>query len=194
MLFDLIADWRLFMLRGAAALAFGLLTLVWPGLTLWVLVVIFGAYALVDGVSTLLAVAHDRPATRADRGRRIFDGLVSVAAGVVAFVWPGITALALLFLIAAWAIVAGALRLWTAIRAHDLISHAWLAGLGGALSIVFGVLLIITPGAGALVVTWLIGWYAVLFASILFAIGWDARRLQQGRRRGGSRSVRAAPA
>jgi uncharacterized membrane protein HdeD (DUF308 family) len=156
--------------------------------------VIFGAYTLVDGVLTLLAVAHDRPVTRADRGRRIFDGVVSVAAGVVALAWPGITALALLFLIAAWAIVAGALRLWTAIRARDLISHARLAGLGGALSIVFGVLLMISPGTGALVITWLIGWYAILFAAILFAIGWDARRLQRGSRHGGSRSVRAAPA
>jgi uncharacterized membrane protein HdeD (DUF308 family) len=192
MLLDLLADWRLIMLRGGAALAFGVLTSVWPGLTLRALVVIFGAYALVDGVSTLLAVAHDRPVTRADRGWRIF--VVSVAAGVVAFAWPGITALALLFLIAAWAIVAGALRLWTAIRARDLISHAWLAGLGGALSTIFGVLLMSLPGTRALVITWLIGWYAILFAAILFAIGWDARRLQQGRRHGGSRSVRAVPA
>ena len=171
-------DWRLIMLRAFAALAFGLLTLAWPGLTVLVLVVMFGAYALVDGAFTLVDVARDRPATRAHRGWLIFDGVLGVLAGLITFVWPGITALALLFVIAAWAIVTGALRIRAAIAVRDEVPHVWLFGLGGALSIVFGILLVITPGAGVLVITWLVGWFALVTAAMLFVHGWHMRTLQ----------------
>jgi uncharacterized membrane protein HdeD (DUF308 family) len=177
-------DWRLIMLRAFAALTFGLLTLVWPGLTLWVLVVMFGAYALVDGVFTLVDVARDRPATRRHRGWLVFDGVLGVLTGLITFVWPAITALALLFVIAAWAIITGALRLWAAIEVRDEVPHVWLFGLGGALSILFGILLVITPGPGVLVITWLIGWYAIIIAAMLFVHGWRMRELQQELRRG----------
>jgi uncharacterized membrane protein HdeD (DUF308 family) len=177
-------DWRLIMLRAFAALTFGLLTLVWPGLTLWVLVVMFGAYALVDGVFTLVDVARDRPETRRHRGWLIFDGVLGVLTGLITFVWPAITALALLFVIAAWAIITGALRLRAAIEVRDEVPHVWLFGLGGALSILFGILLVITPGPGVLVITWLIGWYAIIIAAMLFVHGWRMRELQQEVRRG----------
>ena len=172
-------DWRVIMLRAFAALAFGLLTLVWPGLTLWVLVVMFGAYALVDGVFTLVDVARDRPGTRTHRGWLIFDGVLGVLTGLITFVWPAITALALLFVIAAWAIITGALRLRAAIEVRNEVPHVWLFGLGGALSILFGILLVITPGSGVLVITWLIGWYAIIIAAMLFVHGWRMRQLQQ---------------
>ncbi len=192
MLYRSLFDWRLMMLRAFAALAFGVLTLLWPGLTLWVLVVMFGAYVLVDGISELVDVARGAPATRTHRGWHILDGIVAIAAGLVTFVWPAITALALLFVIAAWAIVSGAIRLWIAISYREVVPHAWLVGLAGALSIVFGVVLAITPGPGALVITWLIGWYAIVFAAILFAYAWRLRGLGREYRQPSSRSARPA--
>jgi uncharacterized membrane protein HdeD (DUF308 family) len=177
-------DWRLIMLRAVAALAFGLLTLMWPGLTLWVLVVMFGAYVLVDGVFTLVSVVRDQPETRAHRAWYVFDGVVGILAGVVTFAWPAITALALLFVIALWAILTGAVRLWIAIRGREVIPYAWLFGLGGVFSILFGILLVITPGAGALVITWLIGWFALVASGILFVEGWRMREIQREVRAG----------
>jgi uncharacterized membrane protein HdeD (DUF308 family) len=175
-------DWRITMLRATAALAFGVLTLLWPGLTLLVLVVTFGAFVLFDGVSELVDVARNDPAVRAHRGWRIFDGVLGVLAGLVTFLWPGITALALLVLIAAWAILTGGVRLWAAIKVRHELDYAWLFGLAGALSVVFGVMLLITPGAGALVITWLIGWYSLALAVILFMHGWYQRGIQRGSR------------
>jgi uncharacterized membrane protein HdeD (DUF308 family) len=166
MLIFTLADWRMIALRGVAAIAFGVLTLVWPGLTLWALVVLFGAYALVDGIFGLIEVARGAPGTHARRGWLIFDGLLGVAAGVITLAWPGITALALLLVIAFWAFFLGAIRLAAAIRFRDEIPHAWIPALSGALSIVFGALLVITPGAGALVITWLIGWFALLLGTV----------------------------
>ena len=194
MLTQFLLDWRFTMLRAFAALVFGVLTLVWPGLTLLVLVTLFGAYVLVDGVFTLVDVVRGDPATRAHRGWAIVEGVAGIAAGVITFAWPSITALALLFLIAVWAVVVGAVRLWIAIEARGVIPHAWLFGLLGVLSILFGVLLMITPGPGALVITWLIGWYAILFAALLFVVGWQQREIEHGihsRDTGSMRSVQA---
>jgi uncharacterized membrane protein HdeD (DUF308 family) len=173
-----IGDWRAIALRGLAALAFGILTLVWPDLTLWALVLLFGAFVLVDGVLTLAAVIRNEPATRESRGWLIFEGIASIAAGVITFVWPDITALALLFVIAAWAFVLGVLRLALAIRMRRDIHDWWLPALSGALSIAFAVLLVITPGAGALVITWLIGWFAVFIGVLLLVLAFRVRKVQ----------------
>ncbi len=189
-----LGDWRLIALRALAALAFGVLTLIWPGITLWTLVLLFGAYVLVDGLFALADAARNTPTTRPHRAWHILDGLLGVAAGIVTFVWPGITALALLFLIGVWAVVSGAVRLWMSIEAGRMIPYPWLAGLSGVLSIVFGVALMITPGAGALVITWLIGWYAVVFAVALFAVSWHVRRIERDPARRGSSSTRVAAA
>jgi uncharacterized membrane protein HdeD (DUF308 family) len=161
-----LADWRIIALRGLAAIAFGALTLVWPGLTLLALVVLFGAYALVDGVFAIVDVVRDVPGARERRGWLIFEGVSGIAAGLVTLVWPGITLLALLFVIAAWAFVVGSIRVAAAIEFRRVIPHAWLPELSGALSIAFAVLLVITPGAGALVITWLIGWFALFLGVI----------------------------
>jgi len=174
-----VGDWRAVALRGLAALAFGILTLVWPGLTLWALVVIFGAFVLVDGVSTLGAVIRNEPGTRQRRAWLIFEGTVSVVAGIIAFVWPDITALALLFVIAVWAFLLGALRLAAAIQMRHEIDDWWLPALSGALSIAFAVLLVITPGAGALVITWLIGWFAVFIGVLVLMLAFRVRKLRQ---------------
>jgi uncharacterized membrane protein HdeD (DUF308 family) len=178
-----IADWRLVALRGVAALAFGILTLIWPGLTLWALVVLFGAYVLVDGAFTLVDVIRNAPGTRAHRGWLSLEGIASVAAGIVTFVWPAVTALALLFVIAAWAFVLGVSRVIAAVKLRHVVDHSWLIGLAGGLSIVFGALLVITPGAGALVITWLIGWYALVIGVLLLVLEWRIRRFVNEERR-----------
>ena len=162
------------MLRGLVALLFGVLTFVWPGISLTALVFLFGAYAFVDG---LFAVAA---ALRSPEGYKhwwalLVEGVFGVIAGVLAFAWPGITALVLLYLIAAWAVVTGVFEIAAAIRLRKYITGEWLLALGGALSVLFGVLLAAWPAAGALAVLWLIGAYAVLFGVLLIALGLKLR-------------------
>ncbi|MCU1427019.1 MAG: hypothetical protein JWL83_1019 [Actinomycetia bacterium] len=178
MLMFFVGTWRGLAFRALAAIAFGILTLVWPGITLWALVVLFGAYALVDGVFTLVDAARSAPGARARRPWHIVEGLAGIAAGVIAFVWPGITALALLFLIAAWAFVAGAMRIAAAYELRGAMPNVWLVALGGVLSIAFGAILVITPGAGALVITWLIGWYALFLGVLEMALALRVRQIE----------------
>jgi uncharacterized membrane protein HdeD (DUF308 family) len=166
-------DWRGVAVRGIAAVAFGVLTLLWPGLTLTALVILFGAYALVDGVGHLMA-AFAGHRSGGDRTVLILEGVLGVAAGVVTLVWPGITALALLFVIAAWAIVTGVVRIAAAVRLRG-VAHDWLLGVSGALSIVFGIVLAVAPVAGALAITWLIGFYALAFGFLLIGAAWRLR-------------------
>jgi uncharacterized membrane protein HdeD (DUF308 family) len=169
--------WGWLALRGVGALVFGVLTLVWPGLTLDVLVVLWGVYALFDGVSVLIAVVGGSPATRAHRPWHIISGVAGITAGVLTFVWPGITALALLYVIAAWATVAGVMEIATALRLRKEIGHHWLLGLNGILLVAFAIVLVAAPVAGALAITWLIGWWAIVFGALLLAAAWRARRI-----------------
>ena len=195
MLIVLARSWQSLALRGLAAVLFGLLTLVWPDVTLLVLVTLFGAYALVDGVAALVAAFRGPPEARAHRGTLVLEGLLSVAAGIVAFVWPDITALALLYLIAAWAVVTGILEIVAAVALRRELENEWFLGLMGAASVLFGVLLFARPGAGALTVTWLIGAYAVAFGALLLALAWRLRReTQPGGRAAGARSLRSRAA
>src|SRR5713226_3167172 len=170
---QLARHWWVIGLRGLAAILFGVLAFVWPGMTLAVLVLLFGAYALVDGVLTLLA------AVRGGVQHRIVmlvEGVVSVLTGLAAFVWPGLTALVLLYIIAFWAIVTGVLEIVAAIRVRRAISNEFGLVIGGVLSVVFGVVLLIAPGAGALAVIFLIGAYAVVFGIALLGLAWRLRR------------------
>jgi uncharacterized membrane protein HdeD (DUF308 family) len=173
----IVGHWKSLAIRGAAALLFGVLTLVWPGLTLWSLVLLWGAYVLVDGISILVAVFTHASGTAERRGWLVFEGLTGIAAGILTFVWPHITALALLFVIAAWALVTGVLEIVAAVRLREILEHEWLLGLLGVLSIAFAVGVVITPGAGALVITWFIGWYAALAGVTLLALAWRVRKL-----------------
>lgn len=191
----LIGTWKSLALRGAAAALFGLLTLFWPGLTLWALVALWGAFVLVDGISTLAAVFTRAPGTEDRRGWLIFHGLTGIAAGVLTFIWPDITALALLFVIAAWAFVIGVVEIGAAVRLRRVLPNEWLLGLLGALSIVFAIALVITPGAGALVITWFIGWYALLSGVVRLALAWRLRKLENELEGATARSrVRQRPA
>jgi uncharacterized membrane protein HdeD (DUF308 family) len=169
MLETLKGGWWLLVLRGVCALLFGILTFVWPGITLVTLVFFFGAYALINGLFTAsmgLRAASGTPG----KGTLILLGLLGIAAGVLTFFYPGITALTLLALIAWWAIVTGIMEIAVAIKLRKEMTNEWFLILSGALSVVFGILLIARPSAGALSVVWIIGAYAVVFGIFLLML------------------------
>jgi uncharacterized membrane protein HdeD (DUF308 family) len=172
-----LADrWWTFALRGAAAVLFGILTWVLPAASLLGLVFVWGTFAIVDGGFALAAaVSSGRAGGR--WGWFLFEGLASIAAGVLTFAWPGITAVVLLSTIAVWAMVSGVAQVGAAIRLRRVIEGEWLMGLTGLLSIVFGAVMIGRPLAGAMAVAWMIGAYAVSFGALLIALGVKLRRL-----------------
>jgi uncharacterized membrane protein HdeD (DUF308 family) len=162
--------WWAIEVRGLAAILFGVITFAAPRASLLVLVFFFGAYALVDGVFTL-AVAIRGARVLQGWGWLLFEGLVSVAAGVITFFWPSITGIGLLAVIAVWAVITGVAEVATAIRLRRLIRGEWLLALSGLLSIAFGMLLLVRPAVGALAVAWIIGAYAILFGVLLLGLG-----------------------
>jgi uncharacterized membrane protein HdeD (DUF308 family) len=171
--------WRLLMLRGFVAIVFGILAIAWPGLTVTALVLLFGVYALIDGGSSIAAAVTKAPGTEARRGWLALMGVLSIAAAIVTFVWPGITALALLYVIAAWALILGVLEVIAAVRYRDEMTREWLLALTGVLSVGVGIGMYIWPGAGALAITWVIGWFAILGGTFLFAEGFRVRRVDK---------------
>jgi uncharacterized membrane protein HdeD (DUF308 family) len=177
-------DWWIIALQGVAAVVFGVVAVAWPGITLLALVFLFGAYALVDGVLALIRGLRLGGGGRPDWWR-IVHGIVGIAAGVIAFAVPDITAYALLLVIAAWAIASGAMELIAAYQLRDVIRREWLLALGGLLSILFGVSLVLFPAAGALAVVLLIGAFAIASGVILLAIAFRLR----GRARGAGTSA-----
>lgn len=178
MLLTLTRYWWAVVLRGVAAVLFGLMALIWPGITVIVLVALFGAYALVDGIIGLgTAVFGGRE--RGRRGWLVVEGIAGVLAGIFTFAWPGITALVLLWLIAAWALVTGVLEIVAAVRLRREIQGEWLLALSGVLSVLFGILLAVWPAAGALSVVFVIGIYAIVFGVALVGLGLRLRRLRR---------------
>ena len=170
---SLFERWWAIALRGVAAILFGVLTLVSPGAGLFALVFLFGAYALVDGVFDIAYAIRHRT-----HGALLVEGILSLAFGVVTFAWPRITAMALLYLIGAWAIVKGVAEIAAAIRLRKVIRGEWLMGLAGILSIAFGVLLFAYPQTGALAVAIWIAAYAIIFGGVLVAPGFRLRSLR----------------
>lgn len=167
--------WWSFVLRGLLAILFGILAFTLPGLTLFGLVILFGAYSISDGVFNILGAFH----AEHEQSRwwiLLIEGLVSIVAGVIAFALPGLTALALLYVIAAWAVVTGVLEIGAAIRLRRHIRGEWLMAIAGLLSVVFGVLVAIRPGVGALALVWWIGAYAIAFGVLLIALGIRVRQ------------------
>jgi uncharacterized membrane protein HdeD (DUF308 family) len=168
--------WWAFALRGAAAIVFGVLAFAWPGLTLTVLVLFWGAYALVDGILTLLAAFR----TGQDhRWALMIEGIAGIAAGVVTFFWPGLTALVLVYIIAFWALLTGVLEVVAAFRLRRVIHNEWWLGLSGLASLIFGIVLVISPGAGALALIWLIAAYAIVFGVLLLGLALRLRGVGQ---------------
>ena len=168
--------WWVIALRGAVAILFGVLAFAWPGVTLSALVLLFGAYAIVDGVAAILVGIKDY-GEKERWWATLLGGLVSLGAGIVTFMMPGLTALTLLTLIAIWAVMRGVFEIVAAIRLRKEIKGEWLMALAGALSIAFGLYMIAFPGAGAIAVVWWIGAYAVAIGLMLVMLGFRARGL-----------------
>jgi len=158
-------EWWVFVVRGIAAILFGVMALVWPGPTLLVLTYMFGAYVLVDGITMLVALIRGDALARRHAWAVGIMGVIGIVAGIVTFFWPDITALTLLYVIALWAIAMGVLQMIAAIDLRREIDGEFWMGLGGLLSVIFGVYLIVFPGAGALSVIWLVGFYAIVFGA-----------------------------
>ena len=180
MLEHLGRNWGWIVLRGVAAILFGILAFALPGITLAVLVIVWGAYALADGILALVAAYRVR-----DQGKPFWSlvivGLLGIAAGIVTFIWPGMTALVLLLFIAAWAVVMGIFQIIAAIRLRKEIQNEWLLGLSGVLSVLFGIIMFAQPGAGALAVIWVIAAYAIVFGVLLVWLGLRLKKRSESR-------------
>ena len=167
--------WWAVVLRGVFAVLFGLLALIWPGVTILVLVTLFGAYAIVDGVIALGQAIMGGRGVAQRRGWLAIEGVAGIVVGLITFFWPGETTLVLLWLIAVWAIVTGVLEIAAAIWLRREITNEWWLALGGVLSIVFGVLMAVWPASGALALITLIGIYAIVFGVVLVVLGLRVR-------------------
>jgi uncharacterized membrane protein HdeD (DUF308 family) len=178
MLSSVTRNWWVFALRGTLAIVFGVAAFAWPGITFEALVLLFGAYAFFDGV--LLLTFGLRAAGAKERWwPLVLGGIVGLATGALTFAQPQAMALALVYVVGAWAIVIGILTIVAAIRLRQVITYEWLMGLSGALSIIFGALVIAQPGAGALTVVFLIGFYAILAGITQISLGVRLRSLGQ---------------
>ena len=170
----------LLLIRGILGIVVGLVAFAWPGITIAVLVGIFGVYALIDGITGLVLGLSRTPA----RGRswaQVLQGIVGIAAGVMTFLWPAVTAFVLVIFIGAWAIVTGIFELIAAIRLRKEITGEWLLAFSAILSIVFGVLVFAFPGAGAVGISWVLGTYAAAAGMVLVALGVRMRSLVSAR-------------
>jgi uncharacterized membrane protein HdeD (DUF308 family) len=158
--------WQALALRGTLSIVFGVLALIWPGLTLATLVLLFGAYSFVDGVFAVVAALR----RHARSWPLVLEGVVGIAVGLGTFFLPGMTALVLVYLIAVWAVMTGALEIAAAIRLRRVIQGEWLLALSGVASIGLGLLLMLWPGAGALALIGLIAAYAIVFGGLLLGL------------------------
>lgn len=174
MLDDLARNWWLILLRGICAIIFGLLTFFWPGLTLITLILLYGVFALFDGGLAIgAAIMGGSPSPR---WWLALVGVLGIAAGAVTLTWPGLTGLVLLFFIAGWAIAAGAFQIVGAIRLRKEIADEWLLIGSGALSVLFGALILMFPGPGALGFAFAIGLFAVLYGTLLVGFALRLRK------------------
>ena len=185
----LAESWWAVGLRGLLGVAFGLIALLVPAAAILSLVLLFAAYMFVDGV---FAIASGIKAARNGErwGLLLLEGIVDIAAGAVAFFWPAITAVAFVLLIAVWAIVSGALMLAAALSLNLDHGRWWLA-LGGIASLIFGVVLIIAPVVGAVVLTWWLGAYALVFGVLLLVLAFQLHSRQEAKERRAPAAKRA---
>lgn len=175
----LARNWWAVALRGVAAIVFAVLAFAMPGITLAVLVILFGAYALVDGIFAIVS------AIRAVQGHRhwgafLIEGAVGIIIGLVTFFVPGVTLAFLIALVAVWAIVTGVLEIAAAILLRRHIPGEWLLIVTGALSVIFGVLIFVSPMAGALVIVWWLAAYALIFGILLLLLAFRLRSFHRG--------------
>ncbi len=185
--------WWAFVVRGVLGILFGLLAFFVPGIALLTLVTLFGAWAIADGIFNVAAAVQRSPARRQPWWVLLLAGIVGILAGLLAFFVPGLTALSLLYLIAAWMIVRGILEIAAAVRLRRVIEREWLFIVGGVLSVVVGLALMAFPGAGALAVVLWIGAYALVFGVLIVGVGLKLRRGQRSGRRPGRGFQELAP-
>jgi uncharacterized membrane protein HdeD (DUF308 family) len=168
------SNWWALGLRALAAILLGIIALAMPGPTLGAIVIVFGIYAITDGVLAIIAAI--RGIRRKERwGAMLFEGIIGIVAGAIALVWPGIGALALTYLVAGWALATGAFEIAAAIRLRKIMTGEWLLMIAGILSIVFAVLVAAFPGVGALTLVWLLGAYALAYGVISLVLALRVR-------------------
>lgn len=174
MIGDVTPHWWALALRGLLGIVIGLVAFFMPVVTLAALTLLFGAYALIDGILSLVAAFH---ASRVHRHwwALALEGIVGIGAAAITVLWPAVTLFTLIYLIAAWAVVTGILEIAAAIRLRKAIAHEWLLGIAGAASVLFGVLLFGAPGPGSIVIAWWIGAYAMIFGVIMLALSFRVR-------------------
>ena len=177
MLHALADRWWLLLLRGIAAILFGILAFIWPGLTLVTLVLMFGAFALVDG-AIVLGAAFSGAAKPVPTWWLVLVGLLGIAAGIITFLWPGMSAILLILFIGAWAVAHGIFEIIGAIQLRKEIENEWMLILGGIISVIFGIIVLIAPGAGALALVWWIAIYSIVFGVMFVAFSLRLRRHQ----------------
>ncbi len=172
--------WGWILLRGVASIAFGAMAILWPGLTIVVLVVMWGAWAFVDGITSLVTAYKAR-----DGGKPIWPlvliGVLSIAAGLITFFAPGVAAVTLLVFIAAWAIVTGVLEIVHAIRVRKSISNEWMLILSGVLSVVVGLYMLSSPAGGALAIIWVIAFWSILFGVLLCSAAFRLKKARDAK-------------
>jgi uncharacterized membrane protein HdeD (DUF308 family) len=168
-------NWWALLLRGALAVLFGLIALVIPGAALGALILLFAVYALLDGIGAIIAAVKS-----AERHERwipmLIEGIAGVLAGVLTFIWPGATALVLLYLIGFWAIVTGVLKIVAAVHLRRVVPGEWVLILNGIFTVLFGILVVALPTLGLLTLIWWIGFYAILRGVLYIALAFRLRR------------------
>jgi len=191
MLSSLTSNWWLVALRGALAVIFGVIAFVWPGITFEALVLLFGIYAFADGVLVL-----SFGLTAAGDGEQwwplVLGGILGIGLGVLTFARPAAMGEALVYVIGFWAIVTGLLEIVAAIRLRDVISGEWMMGLSGALSTIFGVLVVAQPNSGAIALVYLFGFYVILAGISQIGLGFRLRGLGQDVRKASVQTVTSA--
>jgi uncharacterized membrane protein HdeD (DUF308 family) len=174
----LSAHWGWLIARGLAAIVFGILAFAMPGLTVLTLAIVWGAYAIVDGV---FAMSYGFRGKGTRRWAYVVIGLIGVIAGLVAFFWPNETALVLVLIIGFWMLGIGIFEIVYAIQFRRAIAHPWAVGISGLLSALVGLFIIVFPGAGALSLIWVIAAYAILYGILMIVAAFQLRRWRNTR-------------
>jgi len=183
-LHQITRNWWLLLLRGIVSILFGILAFAWPGATILALTLLFGAYAMIDGILSLVAAI-----TGSDRSTPAWwlalVGVLGIAAGLIAFFWPFKTAFALVIMIGVWALTVGIFEIVGAIRLRHEIDDEWWLITAGILSVLFGLAVLMAPASGALAIIWVLGAYAVLAGVLMIAFSFRLKGLHE--RTGGPR-------
>jgi uncharacterized membrane protein HdeD (DUF308 family) len=170
--------WWLFISRGIIAILFGLAAILLPGITLELLVLLVGAFFFADGVLALVGSFGTRRVEE-HWWVSLLEGITGILIGILAIIWPGTTLVAIVFLIAAWAFMTGVFEIVAAIRLRKVVIGEWFLGLGGIISVLFGLFLFVSPGTGAVTLVWILGAYAIFFGILLLLLGFKLKKFLQ---------------